>query len=594
MELPLPRFVPRRYRPGNLGTWSGHLAFANDLISAIRPSLIVELGTHFGEAYFTFCQSVVENGISCLCYAVDHWLGEAHAGQYGEEVIQEVSHYNESNYKGFSYLLRTNFDDALSQFADESIGLLHLDGLHTYEAVSHDFWAWWPKVRSGGIVLLHDIVVRHADFGVWRLWDELRSQFPESFAFNHSWGLGVLRKPAGSAEHTPYLDTLFNSAPAAAENIRRHYTLYAAYLENMLHEDETNASPLVHVQVFPFRNGEYSEELKAEQTLEFGERKTLKFEFPEGIGTGPLRIDPADCPSVVELAKVAVISQASGDTLWSAGTPAALRNLTPSGSATLLAQDGSYLLFSYGTDPQLVLPELPEGTGAVSVEISLRVDREFQAVVAALEARQQTTRAQMERSRARDDGDRATVHAEITSAQAERMLVAAELSQMAAERNEARRELKRAEQMIEAARLRALEQASEKESLRESFEAKRASFETEFAALRNSYEAKLAALRSSSEAELTALRSSSEAELRNATDALRSSSEADLSALRSSSQAELAAVRNALEAEISALRDSLESERAVRTGIEHSLSWRVTQPVRSLMHFVRTTLGMRS
>src|SRR5271167_4640646 len=159
-RLPESRFLPRRYKPRNVGEWSGHLAFASDLIVATQPELIVELGTHWGEAYFTFCQTVEEHGLSCLCYAVDHWLGDEHAGRYGEEVFDEVQRYNERYYKNFSNLIRTSFDDAVSQFGDGSISLLHIDGLHTYEAVSHDFRTWLPKVKPGGIVLIHDICVR--------------------------------------------------------------------------------------------------------------------------------------------------------------------------------------------------------------------------------------------------------------------------------------------------------------------------------------------------------------------------------------------------------------------------------------------------
>jgi len=151
---PLPTFVPRRYQPGSLANWSGHLAFANDLIADLRPAMIVELGTHYGESYFGMCQSVLENGVDCVCYAVDHWLGEEHAGNYGEEVFTEVNDYNRRFYKSFSYLLRSAFDDALCQFSDDSIDILHIDGLHTYEAGRHDFESWFAKVKRGGIVLL--------------------------------------------------------------------------------------------------------------------------------------------------------------------------------------------------------------------------------------------------------------------------------------------------------------------------------------------------------------------------------------------------------------------------------------------------------
>ena len=72
LVLPARTIRPRRYRPGNVASWSGHLPFAHDLIAAVRPSLIVELGTHYGESYFAMCQAVQENAISCKCYADRH------------------------------------------------------------------------------------------------------------------------------------------------------------------------------------------------------------------------------------------------------------------------------------------------------------------------------------------------------------------------------------------------------------------------------------------------------------------------------------------------------------------------------------------
>jgi hypothetical protein len=232
--LPLPVFVPRRYKPGGRGAWSAHLAFANDLVSAIRPSLIVELGTHYGESYFTFCQSVLENRLACLCYAVDNWFGDEHAGFYGQEVLDDVERYNDTHYRHFSYLLRATFDEAVLQFADGSIDLLHIDGLHTYEAANHDFRTWLPKVKSGGIILLHDIAVRKETFGIWKLWGDLTAEFGETFAFHHGWGLGVLRKPGSSAERGALLDLLFDSGPEIQNCIRRNYAIYAAYLDSML------------------------------------------------------------------------------------------------------------------------------------------------------------------------------------------------------------------------------------------------------------------------------------------------------------------------------------------------------------------------
>ncbi|WP_342479224.1 class I SAM-dependent methyltransferase [Paenibacillus sp. FSL H7-0350] len=66
-------------------------------------------------------------------------------------------------------LLRMTFDEAVGTFEDNSIDLLHIDGLHTYEAIKHDYECWLPKLADNSVVLFHDITVRMDDFGVYQL-----------------------------------------------------------------------------------------------------------------------------------------------------------------------------------------------------------------------------------------------------------------------------------------------------------------------------------------------------------------------------------------------------------------------------------------
>ena len=184
-------FSPRSLQSPS--AWLGHLPFAAWVIQEVSPKIFVELGTHYGHSYFSFCQSVEEARLRTKCFAIDTWRGDVHAGQYDDEIFLTVKAHHQEHYAGFSRLLRLTFDEAASDFADESIDLLHIDGLHTYEAVRHDFETWLPKLAPGAVVMFHDTHVRECDFGVWKLWEELQTRYPSNLEFMHSHGLGVLQ-----------------------------------------------------------------------------------------------------------------------------------------------------------------------------------------------------------------------------------------------------------------------------------------------------------------------------------------------------------------------------------------------------------------
>lgn len=172
-------------------SWHRHIPFAFALLHMLRPKIYVELGTHKGDSYSAFCQGVMQQNLPTHCYAVDTWRGDIHAGLYENEIFDELSLWHDSRYSSFSSLLRMTFDDALQYFSNASIDLLHIDGLHTYDAVKHDFNTWLPKMSDQGVILFHDTNVRHSNFGVWQLWQELSIQYP-SFEFPYGFGLGVL------------------------------------------------------------------------------------------------------------------------------------------------------------------------------------------------------------------------------------------------------------------------------------------------------------------------------------------------------------------------------------------------------------------
>jgi len=178
-------------RQDSVSAWSGHIPFAHWLVVAARPGVFVELGTHAGVSYSAICESVLRSGTGTRCFAIDTWKGDKQAGFYDESVYLDLKQFHDKHYASFSGLLRMTFDEALARFDDGSIDLLHIDGLHGYEAVAHDFETWLPKLSERGVIIFHDTNERRKGFGVWRLWEKLRSLYP-SFEFLHSHGLGIL------------------------------------------------------------------------------------------------------------------------------------------------------------------------------------------------------------------------------------------------------------------------------------------------------------------------------------------------------------------------------------------------------------------
>jgi predicted O-methyltransferase YrrM len=211
-------FLPKHMA---FSTWVDHLPFGYDLIAALRPETLVELGTQTGVSYFCFCQAAREQGVELAAFAVDTWRGDAHTAAYDESIWESVRAHNAAEYADFSTLLRMLFEDAVQRFPDQSIDLLHIDGYHTYDAVRGDFELWYPKVKPGGIVLFHDVAARLLDFGAWRYWAELEAAH-DTFLFRHGFGLGVLRKP-GPARASPLLELLFLKDERVREKLRSFY-----------------------------------------------------------------------------------------------------------------------------------------------------------------------------------------------------------------------------------------------------------------------------------------------------------------------------------------------------------------------------------
>ncbi|TZF91220.1 class I SAM-dependent methyltransferase [Cognatilysobacter lacus] len=372
-----------------LSAWTGHIPFGASIIAALRPRVLVELGTHAGNSYLAFCQSVVENHLETRCYAVDTWIGDEHATHYGEDVYQSLSNYHDSRYRAFSRLMRMTFDEAAGYFADGSVDLLHIDGLHTFDAVSHDFATWLPKMSPRGVVLFHDINVREREFGVWKLWEDVRERYP-SLQFSHSHGLGVLFVGDEIREQSVTLLQQWHGTPEGrtaraifaklGQGVEQQYALSArsgartvgelsgasargeltidqVLLERMAEDDRVVAY---------FRpNGQgYSEEASRKVVWTPGQtRIATVFDIPADPELRFLRIDPSELGGWFDISALAID-----------GEPVDLSGVLVRSNGTLVNRDARNLsLVEAGNDPWIEL-QLPPLHGADAEFRSVRVE----------------------------------------------------------------------------------------------------------------------------------------------------------------------------------------------------------------------------
>jgi len=250
--------------------WIEHCPFAFFLIEKLRPKVFVELGTHYGVSYFSFCQAIDEMKIPAKAYAVDLFTGDEHAGYYDQEVFNSVSKINNDHFPHFSNILKSSFDEANQLFENSSIDLLHIDGLHTYEAVKHDFDLWLPKMSETGVIVFHDTAVKERGFGVWKLMDEIRTQYP-SFEFMHGYGLGVVC--VGADTDPAFLDFVQQSNHDAF--IPRLFESLGQKLVLAKQNDEQNQEISLLKKTMAAHDARVSQEL---QLLENKNIKTNKYE----------------------------------------------------------------------------------------------------------------------------------------------------------------------------------------------------------------------------------------------------------------------------------------------------------------------------
>jgi predicted O-methyltransferase YrrM len=157
--------------------WKANRDFALWLVKYKQPSITVDLGVDWGYSSFI----LAEQDIGTV-YAVDIFEGEKVCNQntYNSVVALKDMH----KYTNVT-IIKADFSDLAKKWA-MPIDILHIDGEHTYEAVSRDYNNWIEHVEDDGVILFHDTV--YCKYAVGVFFDEL--EIPK-YNFTEDCGLGI-------------------------------------------------------------------------------------------------------------------------------------------------------------------------------------------------------------------------------------------------------------------------------------------------------------------------------------------------------------------------------------------------------------------
>ena len=113
----------------------------------------VELGSWTGRSAAYCVVELINQDKLGEFYCVDSWEGEPDIA-YDQGVVQNMENIFRKNIEPVldSITMLTMLSwEAAEKFKNESVDFCYVDAGHSYEAVTKDLNAWWPKIRPGSM-----------------------------------------------------------------------------------------------------------------------------------------------------------------------------------------------------------------------------------------------------------------------------------------------------------------------------------------------------------------------------------------------------------------------------------------------------------
>ncbi len=168
-------------------------SFDRFLKSTEKKNLIgLEIGVHDG----WHALDMMENLPIDKLYLIDPWMsyeeyyesvGNPRKTQKALDERMRVAQKILKKYGDKVKFIRKLSDDALSDFKDESLDFIYIDGNHQYEFVKKDVENYYPKVKKGGVIggddYTHSPETESERFGIFRAVNEFFRKLKKDVSF---------------------------------------------------------------------------------------------------------------------------------------------------------------------------------------------------------------------------------------------------------------------------------------------------------------------------------------------------------------------------------------------------------------------------
>lgn len=170
---------------------------------SLAPKKIIEIGSFYGGTLWFWLNEYNPNLQQVMCIDLpvppndsrymqmlesrgmwNQWIKQREIATRSRPVILHDIQAN-SQGEGLSF--------SKQAFKDCDVDLLYIDGDHTYNGVKKDYYNYELLVRTGGLIVFHDVA---GIPDVKRFWDEVKQgkQYIELAAANEGWGTGIIFK----------------------------------------------------------------------------------------------------------------------------------------------------------------------------------------------------------------------------------------------------------------------------------------------------------------------------------------------------------------------------------------------------------------